>query len=104
MRLIPLTLVILASSAELVNAEPTAAKGVGVATCTEFAEKYKADPNLAETIYFSWAQGFMSGWNYKLLYLNQPVYARDLSLCSNRNPLSAITALGIRLRRSVKLS
>jgi hypothetical protein len=58
-------------------ADPTAAAGVGVGSCSEFARKYKEDPDLAETVYFSWAQGFMSGWNYDLLNSKQPIY--DLS-------------------------
>jgi hypothetical protein len=37
--------------------------GHGLATCAQFAEDYKASPQLNETLYFTWAQGFMSGLN-----------------------------------------
>jgi hypothetical protein len=37
--------------------------GVGGQTCGVFAEAYRQDPHIAETIYFTWAQGYMSGQN-----------------------------------------
>src|SRR5208282_6818979 len=37
--------------------------GVGMHSCAEFAQAYAADPTTAEDLYFSWAQGFMSGVN-----------------------------------------
>ncbi len=37
--------------------------GHGLATCAQFAEDYKVSPELNETMYFTWAQGFMSGLN-----------------------------------------
>jgi hypothetical protein len=44
-----------------------ASMGVGTATCERFLVQYGKDPRLAETIFFSWAQGFMSGMNQILL-------------------------------------
>jgi hypothetical protein len=74
MRLIPGAIIaVLALAPKPLLADPAAAIGVGATTCNEFAQKYKQDPELAETVYFSWAQGFMSGWNYELLALNQPI-------------------------------
>lgn len=43
--------------------EPKMGMGVGGQTCGEFADAYRRDPHIAETIYFTWAQGFMSGQN-----------------------------------------
>jgi hypothetical protein len=43
--------------------DPKMEMGVGVQTCGEFADAYRRDPHVAETIYFTWAQGFMSGQN-----------------------------------------
>jgi len=37
--------------------------GVGMHSCAEFAKSYMANPTAAEDIYFTWAQGFMSGLN-----------------------------------------
>jgi hypothetical protein len=47
-------------------AEPAGTTGLGATTCGEFAEHYTKDPNLADLMYGSWAQGFMSGWNLEL--------------------------------------
>jgi hypothetical protein len=37
--------------------------GIGVTTCAEFAERYRENPDSAESRYFSWATGYMTGWN-----------------------------------------
>ncbi len=37
--------------------------GLGLWTCAQFGNQYKLNPSTTETIYFTWAQGFMSGWN-----------------------------------------
>jgi hypothetical protein len=37
--------------------------GVGSVSCAEFAKMYQGDPDNAELVFFSWAQGFMSGLN-----------------------------------------
>jgi hypothetical protein len=37
--------------------------GIGAKTCAGFAEEYRQDPDHWEIIYFSWAQGWMSGVN-----------------------------------------
>lgn len=38
--------------------------GVGAKTCGIFASNYLINPKLADDVYHSWAQGFMSGLNY----------------------------------------
>jgi hypothetical protein len=38
-------------------------KGVGASTCGEFASQYGQNPSATELVYFSWAQGFMTGRN-----------------------------------------
>jgi len=41
------------------------AMGVGInATCAQFAQDYRKAPDEMETVYYSWAQGFMSGMNF----------------------------------------
>ena len=37
--------------------------GLGMHSCAEFADAYKAQPAFTEDLYFTWAQGFMSGLN-----------------------------------------
>jgi hypothetical protein len=46
------------------NAKNFAAVGIGLSTCTEFANLYKLDAETAENRFFSWAQGFMSGYDF----------------------------------------
>src|SRR5262245_33230076 len=38
--------------------------GVGNASCGKFMTSYKENPAKTETLYFSWAQGFMSSINF----------------------------------------
>ena len=38
--------------------------GVGMHSCAEFADAYKAQPAVAEPVYFLWAEGFLSGMNF----------------------------------------
>jgi hypothetical protein len=37
--------------------------GLGVHSCAEFAKLYAGNPKVAEDLYFTWAQGFISGLN-----------------------------------------
>ncbi len=45
------------------RSERGGAMGSGIVSCAEFAGQYKISPRLTETVYFAWAQGFMSGMN-----------------------------------------
>ena len=52
-----------------------AVSGMGTASCVEFLQQVRENPDM-ENIYFTWAQGLMSGWNtrgladnHKILYL-----------------------------------
>lgn len=49
-------------------ASPTAhaefLQGAGVQSCATFAQKYRSEPLVYETTFFSWAQGFMSALNF----------------------------------------
>lgn len=40
------------------------AAGAGTRTCGQFAKDYQNNLDAAENLYFSWAQGFMSGKNF----------------------------------------
>ncbi len=40
--------------------------GAGSATCADYAEEYRRDPDTANHLYFSWAQGCRSGLNFEL--------------------------------------
>ena len=41
--------------------------GAGAFPCAEFSDQYKENPRKVEGVYFTWAQGFMSGLNSGLL-------------------------------------
>lgn len=52
--------------------EPEAGRGAGTSTCGEFADAYKRNPAM-EVLFFTWAQGYMSGWNIASMHEgNQP--------------------------------
>jgi hypothetical protein len=42
-------------------------EGAGNQTCGDFAEMYRVNTRAAEGVYFSWAEGFMTGWNIALM-------------------------------------
>jgi hypothetical protein len=54
-----------------INASPALAqsgamRGVGTGSCGEFAKAYRTNPQLAEVVWGTWAQGLMSGMNLQL--------------------------------------
>ncbi len=38
-------------------------QGMGASSCAKFAKMYQGDPENMEIMFFTWAQGFMSGLN-----------------------------------------
>lgn len=40
-----------------------AGMGMGTATCAEYAQEYRKAPKQIEMLFFSWAQGYLSGIN-----------------------------------------
>ena len=50
--------------------------GMGTNSCSKFAEVYRESPARWEILFFSWAQGFMSGLNFERIELGQ---YRDMS-------------------------
>jgi len=46
--------------------------GFGMLSCTQFGELYRQNPEVMESIFFQWAQGFMSGLNGYLLLSGTP--------------------------------
>jgi hypothetical protein len=53
------------------NAEPAAGQGVGTYTCAEAAKAVRKDRSL-DLLYFSWAQGWMTGWNLAQMNIAAP--------------------------------
>jgi hypothetical protein len=53
----------IAFTATLARVASAQGYGVGMHSCAEFAKLYASNPSMAEDIYFTWAQGFMSGLN-----------------------------------------
>jgi len=43
--------------------------GAGSQSCAQFAKAYSANPTFAENAYFTWAQGFMTGFNLAAMVL-----------------------------------
>ena len=37
--------------------------GTGVGSCGKFAADYRQNPDQVDNLFFTWAQGFMSGFN-----------------------------------------
>src|SRR5665647_2547002 len=66
----------------------TALWGVGAKTCGIFASNYLLDPKLADDLYHSWAQGFMSGLNYEKMQATGD--SRDLSAMSTEEQMARI--------------
>ena len=66
-------------------AKKGAGRGVGTGTCVQFGQLYKSDPKNIDLIYTSWAQGFMSGWNFSTL----PSY-RDLGASTAESQMMRI--------------
>ena len=60
---VALCLGFLALSSPVTAAEQYQSMGAGTRSCAVFARTYKDKPNTADMIYFSWAQGYMSGVN-----------------------------------------
>src|SRR5438309_1041020 len=46
--------------------------GLGMRSCGEFAHAYASNPAVAEDIYFTWAQGFMSALNLDAVANRRP--------------------------------
>jgi hypothetical protein len=44
--------------------ESNVVSGVGASSCGKFTNSYKENPARTETVYFSWAQGFMTSINF----------------------------------------
>ena len=46
--------------------EPTLKWGLGVRSCAKFAQDFKENPESWETIYYVWAEGYLTGFNVAL--------------------------------------
>jgi hypothetical protein len=63
MRWSVLVIWLLSTSGVVAQKEPTAIITAGSDTCAQFSRGYQIDPKEVGTLYFLWAQGFMSGMN-----------------------------------------
>jgi len=71
------------------SAEPAAGQGVGTYTCAEASRAIRGDHSL-DLLYFSWAQGWMTGWNLAQMNANLPTV--DLTALSLENQRAFIKA------------
>ena len=90
--------------------EGIALVGVGTTTCSEYATMYKSDPTTADTVFWTWVQGFLSGWNTAAMKKGEA--PRDLgkapeqqvqsfhSYC-DRHPLSVVAQAALDLYMSL---
>jgi hypothetical protein len=77
MRRIICTTVVVLITITSANAE-FAGMGTGLESCGTFAKNYQVSPQTFESIYFSWAQGFLTGVN-AIAAAKQDGTNRDLS-------------------------
>jgi hypothetical protein len=68
-----LAIVVLLSLAmrDTASAATPDAAGLGLVSCAVFAKEYGNSPDYAETMWFSWLQGYMSGMNAVLKFNGQ---------------------------------
>jgi hypothetical protein len=57
-----------------VEAQPSNVVGMGTGRCQEFNSQYQKNPKVAENLYFTWVQGFMSGANIVLYKAKAPTH------------------------------
>jgi len=63
-RMVGATIFVLAFAACAHAQQPQAGMmGAGSSTCADYLKEYQNDPASANDLYFSWAQGYMSGQN-----------------------------------------
>ena len=67
----------LACSAVQADDEPSYLAGIGTMICAQFTAGVRQDPELAQTVQFIWAQGFMSAANVWRALIREPLH--DLS-------------------------
>jgi hypothetical protein len=48
-------------------AKEVVARGLGTYSCGQYAQMYRTNPKQTDFAFGSWAQGFMSGWNWSLM-------------------------------------
>ena len=48
--------------------------GLGAKSCAQFAQEYLEAPEIAEPLYFTYAQGYMSALNILMRALKNPIY------------------------------
>jgi len=84
MHTIAVAVLVVIVTAEASAQQPQAGMmGAGSGTCAQYTQAYRRDPDEANNVYFSWAQGYMSGQNA----------ARDKSPMRDLNVLPISTQL-----------
>jgi hypothetical protein len=91
--ILTLALGLAAAAPAVASAEPAAGQGLGTYTCGEAAQAIRHDRQL-DLLYFSWAQGWMTGWNVAQMNANQPTAdLNSRSLEDQRDFVKAYCAL-----------
>ena len=69
-----IVLVALGTASAAADDARVALMGVGATACAGYSEEYRRNPTGADPVFFSWAQGFMSGLNLIRIERKQPLY------------------------------
>ena|SRR5258707_2980319 len=90
---LPAAIVLVAFGATSARADDggAALMGVGASPCAGYSEEYGRNPTGADPVFFSWAQGFMSGLNLTQKALNKPIY--DLAAMPMQEQLTRLRQL-----------
>ncbi len=78
----------LVMNAQAMAADSGQLAGAGTITCTEYINAYGANPKTAESQFYNWAQGYMSGFNIGIISMldaKGPYAFRDLTSNPERN-------------------
>jgi hypothetical protein len=67
------TITMIAGQPTFCRADEAALKGFGSGTCADYANAARLDQTEADLMFFTWAQGYLSGVNMERLLKRQPV-------------------------------
>jgi hypothetical protein len=71
---------------------PAQAFGFGNSSCADFAKAYAKNPAGAETLYFVWAQGFITGINLAAILDHKPYHTMEPGEAAMKDYMASIRA------------
>jgi hypothetical protein len=73
MKRIALLVIVWVLSSTPLSAQDVALMGAGLASCGEFGDAYRQNPQVVGALYSEWARGFMTGLNIASALENKPM-------------------------------